>query len=293
MQSSKFNTQIDDKDFSIELDELGDVNSFHVKTKRLGAWFEKSKSIKTIDKLKYYTTGIPQLGTTYPIPPDREDLINRENRPYPWYCRPWWGILVSILAIIIDSFCFYMLFDYYLPDMFTIVSAIGAAIAVDISPLFLAHNCRRHGPPIKTMLIIMQIASITLFILFIVAAFCIRKGYLDENLASAIMQTLIPVATSTLCFFINYLSFNPIAERLKTNKLIRLQLQENICELEALIAEIYATSDYELLLKENDDKLYLASKEKIEIARNNYRAYVRIKIAEKLQSPADTSDLSI
>ncbi len=293
MSSSNFNAQIDDNNFSIELDEFGSVDSFNVKTGRVRAWFEKAKSIKLIDKMKYYTTGIPQLGTTYPIPPDREDLINQENRPYPWYCRPWWGILVSVFAIIIDSFCFYMLFDYYLPDMFTIVSAIGAAIAVDISPLFLAHNCRRHGPKAKTVLILMQVLSIFLFLIFIIVAFCIRMGYLNEDLAPAVMQTLIPVATSTICFFINYLSFNPVAERLRTNKLIRLQLQENICEMEALISEINATEDYEKDLKDNDDKLYLAAKEKVEIARNHYRAYVRVKIAEALQSPADTSDLSV
>lgn len=294
MPSSKFQAQYDDLgDVSIELDEFGSINSFNVKSKKFKTIFEKAKSVKLVDRLKYYTTGIPQLGTTYPIPPDREDLINRENKPYPWYCRPWWGILVSILAMVIDSFCFYMLFDFYLPDTFTIVSAIGAAVAVDISPIFLAHNCKRKGPKQSIIIILMQIISIALFIVFIIMAYSIRMGCYSDDQASAIMQILIPIATSSICFFINYLSFNPVAERIKENKLIKLQLQENICEMQAAIIEMTAVENYAEVLKENDEQMYNAAKEKIEKLRDGYRALVRVKIAEALHSPADTSDLSV
>ena len=72
-----------------------------------------------------------------------------------------------------------------------------------------------------------------------------------------------------------------------------LESYKKYCEMEALIAEIAATDDYENNLKINDDNLYIAAKEKVEIARNHYRAYVKVKIAESLQSPADTSDLSV
>ena len=75
--------------FSLDTDELGNVESWNLNSNPHSLKIKYSKKIhrKNKERRKFITSGISQIGPTYPIPLDREELIDFEFKKEQWYCR--------------------------------------------------------------------------------------------------------------------------------------------------------------------------------------------------------------
>lgn len=146
MQGSKFEINNSINSFSLETDEYGNIESWAIKNipSNISASFRKKKKRKDKDRENFITTGIPQIGTTYPVPLDREDLIDFEYKIDQWYCRPWVSVIAFLIAVCVDSFCFFESFGHAFSDpIIKIVAIIGAVLAVDALPIFFAYNLKK------------------------------------------------------------------------------------------------------------------------------------------------------
>lgn len=295
MQGSKFEINNSMNSFSLETDEYGNIESWAIKNKpsNIKASFNKKKKRKDKDRENHITTGIPQIGTTYPVPLDREDLIDFEYRIDQWYCRSWVSVMAFLLAIFVDGFCFYQAIGYFFTDLaIRIVVIIGAVIAVDALPIFFVYNLKKLKVREKNMHIFLCILCFFVFMLVLVILAYVCIGYDDGNSMSLIVLFTIPIATSSFCFTAAYITYDPIKSELVKYCKLKLHRTENINQLKALIKEIEADADYEIKMAQIEDQRYNDAKTRIKELSNMYKAIVRIKLAEFFKVPADTSDLS-
>ena len=71
----KLEMKINKNGLDAEIDEFGDLNSLDIENNKVKFSFRKGMNSKAIERTMYDKTGINQLGTTYPNPYDREELI--------------------------------------------------------------------------------------------------------------------------------------------------------------------------------------------------------------------------
>lgn len=308
----QFNLRTNPNELDAEIDEFGDLTLLNVGTESVKFEFKKRKSAKVIDRKKFNRTGIPQLGTTYPNSYDREEFIKLSKNPFPFYKKSWFTKVITIIVILIDFFCYILMLDGISAGDVTVpIVALGIALAIDGLPLFIAHNLHRQCVNRKKVLKVFNILSSVFILIFLaVALFCriynaliapsTNEDIADTNnfsvahsVVESVFYALIPISTSFLCFIVNYLGYNPIGDKiLKKRREILFKL-EDVNELNALIVEINQRGDYERFLLDKDDEMYNAAYDMIDDIANYYKAYVRTKIMEKLQSPADTTELSV
>lgn len=243
------------------------------------------------------------MGTIYPNPYDREDLVKKEFMETCWYRKTWCSLLITAVVIVIDVICYLLMFqsfvledqDYNIQSM---MSAVGAAVAIDVLPLFFAHCLHRVNISRKKVIKIFSIISIIDVVAFLVLALLIRlgtgpfKGEAGMAVGWAWILFMIPISTSLVCFIVNYLSYNPVKAELKKLRMLQLYKQEDINELKAAIAEYEAQTEYTENLAAEDEVLYESAYQLIESIGEYYRTYVRTNIIPMLASPADTTDLS-
>lgn len=290
-----------DNKISAELDQNGEIKSFEAKINGIRAWIRKKPSKKEIDRLKFDITGIPQLATDAPFPMDREELIDKEFSTKTLCCKPWFTILVTVTAIIFDFFCYYGMFQALAGTRDTLqlshyLAAIAAAMAIDILPAFFAHIIHCIIKNKKFVYGTFLFISIIFISIFIVVCFAVRCEYFSKNYNvddMIVVQVLIPIATTLVCFILNYLSYDPYHKELRILRKLKLFRTENINELNALMSEIEADISYVDRLQEMDEGSYNSTKEYIMAVSNYYRILVRVALMLKQHSPADTSDLSL
>lgn len=288
-----------------EIDEYGELSSFAAGGIGWEARVHKNKTEKETEREKYQYTGIQQLGTSYPNPYTRDQLIKLKFGNSTIFQSPLASFIVTVLAIIIDLCCYILLiqghagtgqdlaFQDYLP-------AVGAAIAIDISPLFFAQNLHRLNIPKKNVLDCFNKVSIGLiaFILAVILFYRVSIIFHEQvnegfiNFLWALLMLSIPLATTTVCFIVNYISYNPLREELKRLKNQELYVRENIYEIEAMLEEANSITDYKNNLIEQDNALYDSAYDLIGAIGEYYRSYIRTEIIPMLHSPADTTDLS-
>ncbi|MBQ7296475.1 MAG: hypothetical protein IJW86_09875 [Clostridia bacterium] len=295
MQGTEFEIKNSVNSFSLETDEFGNIESWSIKNmpSNISASFKKKKKRKDKDRENFLTTGIPQIGTTYPVPLDREDLIDFEYKVDQWYCRSWVSIVSFLIAVFVDGFCFFESIGHAFSDpVIKIVAIIGAVLAVDALPIFFAYNLRKTQIKEKSMHIILCILSLFVFIIVlgILAYTCI--GYDEGGMLSLMVLFIIPIATSSFCFTAAYITYDPLKNELIKYSKLRMHRMENINQLKALIQEIEVDPDYETKMTEIENERYDSAKKRIKQLSDMYKAIVRIKLAEFLKIPADTSDLS-
>ena len=292
MQGTEFEIKNSINSFSLETDEFGNIESWSIKNmpSNISASFKKKKKRKDKDRENFLTTGIPQIGTTYPVPLDREDLIDFEYKDDQWY---WVSIAAFLIAVCVDGFCFFESIGHAFSDpVIKIVAIIGAVLAVDAIPIFFAYNLRKTQIKEKSMHIILCILSFLVFIIVlgILAYTCI--GYDERNTLSLMVLFIIPIATSSFCFTAAYITYDPLKNELIKYSKLRMHRMENINQLKALIKEIETDPNYETKMTEIENERYDSAKKRIKQLSDMYKAIVRIKLAEFLKIPADTSDLS-
>lgn len=288
-----------------EIDEFGNLKAFEFSNRKIGIKYKRNKTWREIERAQYKTTGISQLGTTYPTPYDRESLIKKEYQPAHWYSHPLSTFFITVIAIVIDVFCYLSMFEYgkapgKMENFYILISTIGAAIAIDVLPMFLSHNIHRifiieKKDSKKRVLILFSIISIILFISVIVLVFKIRlKGMskTSNTYYKYILMSIIPISTSLLCFISGFLSFSNAKSKLLHLYTVKLFLEENINELEAMIAEVDSDTDYSSELIKEDNDQFESATEFIDAICEYYKSFVRENIVPALHSPADTSDLT-
>lgn len=287
-----------------ELDENGDLTYFEAKIKAFKARFKKKISKKEMDKLRFDTTGIPQLATVAPNPLDREDLIDKEFSCKSITLKPWFSLFITIAASVFDFSCYVMMFENMVSATSDISDALyfaagAAALAIDVLPAFFARLLHIITKNHKLVLKVFFIFSSLFICIFLVVCFAVRCEFFSTYYGhlkitdDVVIQCLIPIATTLVCFIVNYLAYDPYEKKLKTLKKIKLFREENINELNATIIEIDSELDYMNRLLEQDKALYEGAQKRIESVGNHYRKYVRNVLMITQSSPADTSDLSV
>lgn len=303
---STFFTRLGKNKIDAEINEFGELNSIDFSGKDLEVKYKRNKTWRQLERAQYKITGPVPLGTTYPTPYDRESLIKFEYKPNSWYSYPFASVIITIIAIVIDTFCYLSMFDYgrstsRMDNFYILISTIGAAIAIDVLPMFLAHNIHRIsslGDSQKSKKIVLTVFSVISFLLFAVVVGIVFKLRLfgvdstSENFWKFVLMSMIPISTSLLCFISGYLSFAPSRKKLSELRFIKLSFEEHINEMNAMLAEFEAQPDYYETLKDEDDALYNAAINFIDDVSNYYKSYARIYIIPFLRSPAATSDLT-
>lgn len=308
----QFNLRTKPNELDAEIDEFGDLTSLNVGTESVKFEFKKRKSAKAIDRKKYNRTGIPQLGTTYPNSYDREEFIKLSKNPFPFYKTTWFSTVITFFIILVDLFCYTLMLDNISVGEVTVpLVALGIALAIDGLPLFIAHNLHRQCVNRKKVLKVFNILSSVFVVAFLIVVLVCRIANVLatdstngdiiginpysvlDGIFESVFFALIPIATSFVCFIVNYLGYNPIENKiLKKRREILFKL-EDVNELDALIVEINQRGDYEGFLLDKDDEMYNAAYEMIDSIADYYKSYVRTGIMKKLQSPADTTELSV
>ena len=312
----KFNINAYGNGLDAEIDEFGELNSIKVDTHKVKFGYKKGLNTKERERKKYKKTGIPQLGTTYPMPYDREEVIRLFGKEINIYRRNWFVILFTLLVMALDFCCYMLMLANLKVDYKYILVAIGVAIAVDALPVFFAHNLHRLNAQRKKVLKCFNVIVVLFIVIFlgVVLAYRIlcfvKTGTLPNNntlnlfgsgntgklsINDILLSTfffLVPIATSLFCFIINYLGYNPVEKKIRDKKREILFKREDVNELQTVIKEIELKGDYRSFLIYLDNKRYKASLEMIDSIGEYYKAYVRTEIMKKLKSPAESTDLS-
>ncbi len=288
-----------------EIDEYGDLSSFATSGIGWEARVHKNKTEKEMERDEYQYTGIQQLGTSYPNPYTRDQLIKLKFGNSTIFQSAIVSFVVTTCAIIIDMICYTLLIQGSV-DINTDLSiqdylpALGAAIAIDFIPLFFAQNLHRLNTCKKKVLKRFNIISIVVIIAIIAIILTYRILQIsqpeDSEIVSvfwAILMMIIPVATTMTCFIVSYISYNPLREELKRLKNQELYIQENIYEINAMLSEAESIPNYRENLIKQDDALYDSAYDLIGTIGEYYRSYIRTEIIPMLHSPADTTDLTV
>lgn len=311
-----------------EIDEFGELQSVDIKNDKVKISFKRKINPKIRERKKYNKTGISQLGTTYPNPYDREEFIELSKKPINLYRYPLVLASLTILVILVDFICYTVMlagqksvYENFNNQLYLV--AAGIAVAIDLLPIFIAHNLHRIGANRKKVLKFFNRVCLIFIITFlvIVLIFRISNSGVDEinsgnndtskielymtaedipdddnlynNIINSLIYVMIPIATSLFCFMLNYLSYDPIAKKILNKRKEVLFKQEDVNELRAVIKEMEAETDYYEFLKQKDAIMYESACNMIDSIGDYYKSYVRTEIIKKLHSPADTTDLSV
>lgn len=288
-----------------EIDEYGELSTFAAGGIGWEARVHKNKTEKEIERDEYQYTGIQQLGTSYPNPYTRDQLIKLRFGNSTIFQNRIVSFIVTCLAVAIDFVCYALLIQNSVGNAENLsgkdyLPAIGAAIAIDFIPLFFAQNLHRLNVSKKKVLKIFNILSIILVVLLlaIILTYRIVSLYYNNDprliidFVWAVFMVFIPIATTMTCFIVNYISYNPLREELKRLKNQELYVQENIFEINAMLEEAGSTPEYKENLIEQDNALYESAYDLIGTIGEYYKSYIRTEIIPMLHSPADTTDLS-
>lgn len=302
---TRFHLEAKSKKIAGELDENNDLTSIEASTEKYRVGFMRKISKKELDKRNHHTTGIPQLATVAPNPLDREDLIDKEFSHKAISVKPWFSALVTIAAILFDLFCYLQIMESLLDveqdrSASLYFAAIAAAAAIDIIPVYSARIM--HVAKIKAKAVVLLFFAIsTIFIgLFIAVFLGVRLEYfsrtyglVDPGEDIVVLQSLIPIATTLICFIVNYFSYDPFEKKIKTLRKVEAFREENIHELEALLVEIKSEPDYPTRLKEEDDTQFAKALDQIDAIADLEKTKMRSILMLNAVSPADISDLAV
>jgi len=198
-----------------------------------------------------------------------------------------------------DAILYFMMLDkIFKTDLvLTIVATIAAAAVTDLPPVFLSHSfwLKRYSEKSVLKLIIVSLAIF--FFVFVCLVFLVRVNIIPHTGTAAwgpsVIQILVPIGTSFVSLAINYLSYDPAAEKVKRFKKIRLNLSDKVAQLLAVIVEIDSQPNYAADLDASDKLSYTAALARVDALGAYYRSLVRDEIAGACQSPAGTTDLSV
>lgn len=173
-----FKAKVKNNELDAEIDEFGDLQSIDIENDKVKFNFKRRLSPKALDRKKYNRTGIMQFGTTYPNSYDREELIDVSRKTFLWYRNAPAIFFLTLAIIAIDFTCYITMFtgEVALENLepATVLISLGIAIAIDLLPLFIAHNFHRQEIDRKKVLKIFNICCIVLIVVFVSTVFVYR-----------------------------------------------------------------------------------------------------------------------
>lgn len=230
--------------------------------------------------------------------------------------------LVALVIILgcgfVDAVMMYQLFSSFLYDRPIIkwLSTIGFMIAYDIVPAIIGLAQKKKEQSFKINTTVVK-ALMSVFILVFIGTVYLRlvtrtmiipsESQMTASLFTsgiesdvenpialpfAIVSSLIPLATSIVSYAIGYFSMNPLKVRVSRLRVKQVEIEDRINKLETMLTEYNLKKDIADRLTKEDHQKYEKTKELVIDISNEYKHYVRVKLAERLGDPTSTNILT-
>lgn len=248
----------------------------------------------------------------------RKELVRRFGRSDSIWENPVVSVLTMVVCGILDFTMFHQIFASFLYDSLAVrmLSIIGMLIGFDLSPIFLGIVLKKRKQGInagRVTEVVMIIAFVIAFIANISLRIAVRKLILPDILFSntfddgtaigpalhvnfpmvyALFASALPVVTSFVSFGVSYQSANPLRARAQKLKEEQIRTEDAIAQIEAVLMEYEADSDYLNRLLEEDEQKYRNMLEIIQERTLLYCDYVRERLKEHLGDPTSSNELS-
>ena len=248
----------------------------------------------------------------------RADLARRFGRSDSGWESPVVSILIMAACGILDFTMFHQLFSSFLYDSLAVrtLSIIGMLIGFDLAPIYLGIVLKKRKQGLNAGMvteIVMIVAFAMAFIANIALRIAVRKLILPDILFSntfddgtaistalhvnfpmvyALFASALPVVTSFVSFGVSYQSANPLRARVQRLKEEQIRTEDAIAQIEAVLMEYEADSDYLNRLLEEDEQKYRNMLEIIQERTLLYCDYVRERLKEHLGDPTSNNELS-
>lgn len=227
--------------------------------------------------------------------------------------------VVLMLCAALDFIMFKQLFAAILYDSVWIqrFSILGLLICFDLAPIYLGLflKKRKQGYRVENWILFgLAAAFLAAFIGNVLLRISMRDAVLPDltqtstsvmgevqsgtaagsnrAMAYALFAAFLPFGTSLVSFGISYLTANPLGKDLRRLRREEVQAQEALDQIDATIAEYDASADHLILLQQEEDERYRATKAAIADQMMQHCDYVRERIKEHLAEPAALNELS-
>ena len=248
--------------------------------------------------------------------PQRSGQIQEAYAVESFWERSAVSVFVLVLCAVLDSVVFLQLFSLILYDHVWLqrLSTIGCLIAFDFGPIYLGISRRRSTQGLK----VDKLGCALLTAAFLGVAFfnCYLRIMLKDQLVPvdstaessvfssmsggsnpaalpyAIFSGILPLATSIVSFYVSLSSCNPLKSRLKRLRKQQVELEDAICQLDAVLAEYKQSSELAQRLRTEDDMLYVSALTTAKEQAFYLADYVRERIKEHLGDAAALNALS-
>ncbi len=248
--------------------------------------------------------------------PRRSGLIQDAYAVESFWERPCVSLFVLALCGIADFMVFSQLFALilYEHEWLQRLSVVGCLIAFDFGPVYLGMARRRSTQGLRAdklgcALLVAAFLGVALFNCYLrimlrdqlvpsnsAAEFSLfsvmNPGSSPAALPYAVFSSVLPVATSIVSFFVSLSSCNPLKVRLKRLRRQQIELEDAICQVDAILAEYKQTSDLKTRLQKEDDAMYAAALAAVKEQGFYLADYVRERLKEHLGDPAALNELS-
>ena len=248
----------------------------------------------------------------------RDIMTEQRYRPESGWEHPVMSFLVMFVCASLDFIMFKQLFASFLYDKPWIqwVALTGLLIGFDVAPIYLGRSTKKRSQGLgrnKAVAVVMGCA----FALAAAAYFSLRIVMKDQVLPNlqemttsifgdvslgipvnkfalpyALFSGVLPFVTSLVSFGISFDTANPRNQRLMRLECDQHNLEREMDQIQAALAEYRESGNLQERLSREDDAQYQSAKKMIQEQACEYADYVRIKIMEKLKTPAAANALS-
>ncbi len=225
---------------------------------------------------------------------------------------------VMVVCAVLDFVVFKQLFGAILYDNLLIqyLSVIGCLVAFDLGPIYLGMELKKEYQGLRSSRFL-QILLIAIFVMVFLGNIWLRikvKDILvpsssmvsgsifqssnteqaDNNIALcyAIFSGLLPLATSIVSGTISFISANPLLLRLKGVRSQKVEMENDLVSLNAILAEYESDSEFKARLMDEDYRMLQQKVMYVMELGLWYADYVRERIKEHGGDAAGTNELS-
>ena len=243
-------------------------------------------------------------------------LHKEKYKPDSVWNHTWLLMVIIIACVITDIASFASLFSSFLYDsaLLRYVCIVGMIIALEISPIYFSYNLKKRacGYNVEAISIYIPLASFVIGVIINIVlrivthdlvfpdlsdttTSIIGGGGVTKNegssrsLVYAIFFAIVPILTSLAAMAATYTMSNPLNNERKKLEKADLEIKQNIDQMEAIISEYDADSNYLERMLSEDDSTYNAALSMIHNQRDEYFNYSRQRISEYLADPGATS----
>ena len=232
------------------------------------------------------------------------DLIERRYRKDNFWLKPFMMVAILLGCVLADIVNLRQLMSTFLYDspLFLIIAVMALIIGLDVGPVFLGINIKLYKQKYKIdnmviwgfviAFILAAAVNITLRIVTRELAFPDNSTFsLEPDLIKstfyAMGVALFPIITSIVSLLASYTMADPLRDDLKKLELESAELTLISYQLDSIVKEYEADSDFLNRLLQNDEDKYKAAYNMILSKKEEYFDYVREKFHEHLGDPAE------